>query len=103
LLEPFLRANIDRIVQEPRFDPGGEVTAKLRKISASTIDRLLKPNKTKLKMKGTSGTKPAATHIKKLIPVLSHFECIEQGGGLWQIDLVQHDGGNPSGGSFAIL
>ena len=29
--------------------------------------------------------------------MLSHFECIEQGEGLWQIDLVQHDGGNPSG------
>jgi hypothetical protein len=97
LLEPFPRANIDLIVQEPKFNSGSEVTAKLRKISASTIDRLLKPNKAKLKIKGTSGTKPAATHIKKLIPTLSHFECIEQGDGLWQIDLVQHDGGNPSG------
>jgi hypothetical protein len=97
LLEPFLRANIDLIVQEPKFNSGSEVTAKLRKISASTIDRLLKSNKAKLKIKGTCGTKPAVTHIKKLIPVLSHFECIEQGDGLWQIDLVQHDGGNPSG------
>ncbi len=40
LLEPFLHANIDLIVQEPKFNPGDEVTAKLRKISASTIDRL---------------------------------------------------------------
>jgi IS30 family transposase len=28
---------------------------------------------------------------------MSHFECTAQGAGLWQIDLVQHDGGNPSG------
>jgi len=97
LLAPFLRANIDCIMQEPKFNLSGEATAKLQKISASTIDRLLKPIKARMKIKGTSGTKPAAQHLKKLVPMLSHFECIEQGEGLWQIDLVQHDGGNPSG------
>jgi len=97
LLAPFLCANIDCIVHEPKFSFSSEVTAKLRKISASTIDRLLKPIKARMKIKGTSGTKPAAQHLKKLVPMLSHFECIEQGEGLWQIDLVQHDGGNPSG------
>ena len=97
LLAPFLYATIDCIIQDPKFSFCGEVTAKLRKISASTIDRLLKPIKARMKIKGTSGTKPAAQHLKKLVPMLSHFECIEQGSGLWQIDLVQHDGGNPSG------
>jgi hypothetical protein len=97
LLAPFLHENIDGIVREPAFASAKGVADKLRKISASTIDRLLKPSKAKLKIKGTSGTKPAAQHLKNLIPVLSHFECVEQGDGLWQIDLVQHDGGNPSG------
>jgi len=97
LLAPFLHENIDCIASDPKFNPGEEITAKLRKISASTIDRLLKPLKAKIKVKGTSGTKPAVQHLKKLVPMLSHFECIEQGDGLWQIDLVQHDGGNPSG------
>jgi transposase InsO family protein len=97
LLAPFLHENIDGIVKEPAFDFSKEVVDKLRKISASTIDRLLKPSKARLKTKGTSGTRPAAQHLKNLIPTLSHFECVEQGDGLWQIDLVQHDGGNPSG------
>jgi len=97
LLAPFLRANIDSIILESQFNAGDEVTAKLRKISASTIDRLLKPSKAKMKIKGTSGTRAAAQHMKNLIPMLSHFQCLEQGDGLWQIDLVQHDGGNPSG------
>jgi hypothetical protein len=97
LLAPFLHDNIDTIIKKPQFNSNKEVVEKLRKISASTIDRLLKPLKAKLKIKGTSGTKPAAQHLKKLVPMLSHFECIEQGDGLWQIDLVQHDGGNPSG------
>ena len=97
LLAPFLHTNIDCIALEGQFNIPDEAAAKLRKISAATIDRLLKPFKAALKIKGTCGTKPAAQHLKKLVPMLSHFECIEQGDGLWQIDLVQHDGGNPSG------
>jgi hypothetical protein len=97
LFAPFLHANIDRIAAEPKFNPGEAVTAKLRRISASTIDRLLRPCRARLKIKGSSGTRPAVKHLKVLIPTLSHFQCLEQGDGLWQIDLVQHDGGNPSG------
>jgi hypothetical protein len=97
LFAPFLHANIGHIAKDPKFKFGDEVISKLKKISAATIDRLLRKNKAALKIKGTGGTKQAANHIKKLIPVLSHFECVEQANGLWQIDLVQHDGGNPSG------
>nr|AGS51574.1 integrase domain protein [uncultured bacterium contig00010] len=97
LLAPFLHANIDLITKDTKFNFSDEVISKLKKISAATIDRLLRKNKAALKIKGTNGTKPAAGHMKALIPTLSHFECIEQGSGLWQIDLVQHDGGNPSG------
>jgi hypothetical protein len=97
LLAPFMQLNIGSIAKEPKFNFSQKITTKLRKISASIIDRLLKPIKARMKIKGTSGTKPASGHLKKLVPMLSHFECIEQGDGLWQIDLVQHDGGNPSG------
>jgi len=97
LLAPFLHANVDSIVSDPRFKCTEEVLNKLRQISAATIDRLLKKTKAHMKIKGTSGTKPAKGHIKSQIPVMSHFECKEQGPGVWQIDLVQHDGGNASG------
>jgi hypothetical protein len=97
LLAPFLHANIDTIANEPRFAVPDEVRLKLGKISAATIDRLLRKTKAKERIKGTNATKPAKGHIKSLIPVMNHFECKEQGSGLWQIDLVQHDGGNPSG------
>ena len=102
LLCPFLRSNIDTIVKNPKFNSSKEVITKLKKISASTIDRLLKPLKAKLKIKGSCGTKPAQQHLKKVVPMFRtfgsrHFQCIERGEGLWQIDLVQHDGGNPSG------
>ena len=97
LLAPFLHANINSIVKDPELKCGKDVKDKLHKISAATIDRLLKKTKAQMKIKGTSGTKPAKGHIKKQIPVMSHFECKEQGPGVWQIDLVQHDGGNASG------
>jgi transposase InsO family protein len=97
LFAPFLHANIDTIRAEPHFALSGIVRDKLRRISGSTIDRLLRPLKAALRLKGTSGTRPAAAHLKAMIPTLSHFECEEQADGLWQIDLVQHDGGNPSG------
>jgi len=97
LFAPFLHANINSIVTDPKLKCVKEVSDKLRKISAATIDRLLKKTKAQMRIKGTSGTKPAKGHIKKQIPVMSHFECKEQGPGVWQIDLVQHDGGNASG------
>ena len=97
LLASFLYANIDCIAADPRFKCTGEVLTKLRTISAATIDRLLKKVKSRLKIKGTSDTKGAKGHIKSQIPVMSHFECKEQGPGIWQTDLVQHDGGNASG------
>jgi transposase InsO family protein len=97
LLAPFLHANIDHIGAEPKFAVNPKTLEKLRRISPASIDRLLRPLKAALRLKGTSGTRPAPHHLKALIPVLSHFQCKEQGAGLWQIDLVQHDGGNPSG------
>jgi transposase InsO family protein len=97
LLAPFLRANIDSITADPQFAVSDAVRLKPGRISAATIDRLLRKEKAQRRIKGTSGTKAAAAHIKSLIPVMSHFQCTEQGSGLWQIDLVQHDGGNPSG------
>jgi len=97
LLAPFLHANINAIVKKPQFAVPDEIRLKLGKISGATIDRLLRKEKQKARIKGTSGTAQAKPHIKSFIPVMSHFECTVQGSGLWQIDLVQHDGGNPSG------
>jgi transposase InsO family protein len=97
LLAPFLHATIAFIAREPQFAVSEAVRLKLGRISAATVDRLLRKEKAKRRIKGTCGTKAAAGHIKALIPVMSHFECTEQGSGLWQIDLVQHDGGNPAG------
>lgn|GEM_PF-6189078 len=57
----------------------GEVCKKLGRISGAAIDRLLRNEKQKYRIKGTSGTKP---HIKSFVPVMSHFECKEYRVGL---------------------
>jgi hypothetical protein len=79
------------------------IREKLSRISAATIDRLLRTTKRKMRIKGTGGTRPAAGLLKNLIPILNHFECKEHGAGLWQIDLVQHDGDCPEGESCYTL
>jgi hypothetical protein len=60
------------------------------------VERLLAGHKKKLKIRGTAGTK-AGPPLKKRVTILTHFECAKEGPGFFQIDLVQHDGGNPSG------
>lgn len=69
---------------------------KLLKISAPTIDRLLKPERQKQQLKGRSGTKPG-TLLKHQIPIRTFSEWNENRPGFVEIDLVSHDGGNASG------
>jgi hypothetical protein len=94
LLAPFLNANIDTIAAAEPLDE--TVREQLRNISASTAEWLLAKHKRRLKIRGTSGTR-AGPPLKKRVSILTHFECALQPPGFFQIDLVQHDGGNPSG------
>jgi hypothetical protein len=75
---------------------GLQTQAKLLKISASTIDRLLAPERKKQALKGRSGTKPG-TLLKHQIPVRTFSEWNEAQPGFAEIDLVGHDGGDGSG------
>jgi transposase InsO family protein len=96
LLAPFMRVNLDTIASHRLFIMTDEVKMKLKKISSATIDRILKVPKQKLQIYGTCGTK-STNRYKTLIPILTHFECSDKAPGFFQIDLVQHDGGDPSG------
>jgi hypothetical protein len=69
---------------------------KLRHISGSTIDRLLKQERARRRLKGISHTKPS-TMLKNSIPILVSSELHVDEPGHFQIDLVGHDGGNPNG------
>jgi hypothetical protein len=70
--------------------------AKLLKISAATIDRLLASERRKHQLRGRARTKPG-TLLKKQIPLRTFSEWNEQRPGFVEIDLVAHDGGLAAG------
>ena len=83
-------------VEENRALPQ-EVRDKLLRISAATIDRLLKPVKAKYKMKGLCGTKPGRL-LKNQIPIRTDNWDIKKPG-FCEADTVAH-GGNSLSGDF---
>ena len=89
LIESFIRFN-----QEFAF--ADDTWVKLKKISAATIDRVLKPERTKYKIKGRSHTKPG-TLLKHEIPIRTFADWDNKQPGFLEIDLVGHEGGNASG------
>lgn len=84
-LEHFGEISCDQVIRE-----------KLGRISASTIDRMLAPERRKHQLKGRSGTRPG-TLLKRQIPMRTFSEWDENRPGFAEIDLVGHDGGCSSG------
>jgi hypothetical protein len=72
------------------------VQKKLLAISASTIDRLLKPERAKHLLKRRCGTKPG-TLLKHQVPIRTFDDWNEAEAGFLEMDLVGHDGGIGSG------
>jgi hypothetical protein len=96
LFAPFLRQNLDLIRHRKKYHMSDTVAHKLKKISPRTIDRLLHKPKQQMKIRGTSGTKPTRL-LHRAIPMVTWLQYAQKPSGFFQIDLVQHDGGNPSG------
>lgn len=114
-LLPALRkvwATLDRLcgkrlaaVMEPTIEAlerCGEIslTAEQRELltsaSPATLDRLLRPERRRLRLKGKSLTKPG-TLLKSQIPVRTFAEWDHARAGFLEIDLVGHEGGDPRG------
>jgi hypothetical protein len=96
-LAPFMAEAVEKLEKHKEIDLTGEVREKLLKISASTIDRLLKKEKDKFRLgKGRSGTKPG-TLLKNQIPIRTFADWDDAVPGFTECDLVGHDGGNNSG------
>jgi len=69
---------------------------KLLRISAASIDRLLKAERAKRRLKGIAHTRPSSL-LKSSVPIVISSELPVDRPGTYQIDLVGHDGGNPNG------
>jgi len=96
-LAPFMAEAIEKLTKHKEIELSPEVAKKLLAISASTIDRLLKPEKERYRLgRGRKGTKPG-TLLKKAIPIRTFADWDEKKPGYLEADLVGHDGGNTSG------
>ena len=96
-LAPFMAEAIEILTKHKEISLNLEVKQKLVKISESTIDRLLKPEKEAYRMgKGRKGTKPGSL-LKKAIPIRTFADWNEKKPGFIEADLVGHDGGISSG------
>ena len=84
------------LVQRQHIREDEQVYEKLQRISAATIDRMLRAEREKRRLKGTSHTKPSSL-LKSQIPIIISSELNTNTPGHYQIDLVGHDGGNPNG------
>ena len=94
ILAPFMREQI-RFLEEPfRITP--LVMELLLKVSPSTIDRVLKPDKKKLALKGKSGSKPGKL-LKKQIPIRTYYADADKKPGFFEVDTVHHCGTSDSG------
>jgi hypothetical protein len=95
-LQPILPELVAVLERHNEFSCDRQTRAKLLRISAATIDRLLKPARRQHQLRGRSGTKPG-TLLKKQIPIRTFAEWDEQQPGFVEIDLVGHDGGVVAG------
>jgi hypothetical protein len=95
-LQPMLPELLPVLERFNEFSCDGQTRAKLLRISAASIDRLLTPERRKYELRGRSGTKPG-TLLKKQIPIRTFAEWDEQRPGFVEIDLVAHDGGLAAG------
>lgn len=95
-LQPQLPELITVLERHNEFRCERETRTKLLRISAASIDRLLKPERRKYELRGRGGTKPG-TLLKKQIPIRTFAEWDEHRPGFVEIDLVAHDGGLAAG------
>jgi hypothetical protein len=98
----LMRTNMEVLKAEPEFHIDDTIAAKLCRISAATVDRLLKPERRKLQLKGRSHTKHGPL-LKHQIPIRTHFTWDERLPGYFELDTVHHDGGSARGQYCATL
>jgi hypothetical protein len=101
-LAPFIPVILDILIKFDEIKVTDETKNKLRKISASSIDRLLKSTKRSLGRKGTSCTKPGKYLIDQ-IPIKTFTEWNNVSTGYLQLDLVSHNAGDVFGGFMHTL
>jgi hypothetical protein len=91
-MSPLVKANLDALCRRKRFGITRKIKAKLRRISRSAVERLLREERRKRRLKGRSTAKKGAL-LKNQIPARVFWAWDEKKAGFCEIDTVSHDGG----------
>ena len=95
-LAPFMREVVDRLQAWEELQVTPEVAEQLSGMSASTIDRLMKPYRDRGFRGPLSTTKPGSL-LKGSIPIRTFAEWNEDRPGFIEVDLVAHCGESTEG------
>jgi hypothetical protein len=95
-LAPFLPEIVDRLVACGELHLSDHTRDQLVRMSAATIDRRLAGDRARWQLRGRSLTKPGSL-LKSQIPIRTWADWDDARPGFVQIDLVGHEGGNPTG------
>lgn len=94
-MEPELPNMMACLIRHKELNIPAETEEKLKRIRSDTIDRRLKPFRSRLRTKINSSTKPGSL-VKKQIPIKT-VSWDEQRTGCCELDLVAHCGDSPRG------
>jgi hypothetical protein len=100
-LVPFLPDLVAAIERHGHLRVTADIRDKLVKISAATVDRLLQPERRRIKG-GISHTKPGSL-MKNQIQVRTFADWNDVTPGFFETDLVAHCGGDPNGAFLNTL
>lgn len=92
----LIRTNIELLSHQPELNISPPVKKLLKRISASTLDRMLSGERKKLQVKGRSHTRHGPM-LKHQIPIRTNYSWDERLPGYFELDTVGHDGGSSSG------
>lgn len=95
-LQPFLPELVQVLERHGELTMTGEVRAQLCRMSAATIDRLLKPYRQRGLRRPFSTTKPGSL-LKGAIPIRTFADWDEKRPGFLEVDLVAHCGESTEG------
>ena len=95
-LEPMLPVLVAALRRDGELIMSDEEAERLCRMRSATIDRRLAPARRLLLVRGRSHTKPG-TLLKHQIPIRTWSQWDDTRPGFCEIDLVGHEGGNPTG------
>ena len=100
----LIRDNIADISSYALFHITPEIRQELISMSASTADRLLRPEREKMRMHGRSGTGSPGSSLNSMIPIRAYYTMQErEESGCFEIDTVVHCGYGPQSGALWTL